>query len=283
MLFKNKISFEDFFNTLEILPRRLDFFTDFDKCLKNRDEQAWGLSKLDFLLNASSLENGIKFLFKKGEESSILILAKLLALHKKQEKKEKLILQNGCVYPDFKTLLSTPEGVLSFLKESSLDRVFTNQNLRCVRDYFLGVELGLDSNARKNRSGKLAEEWLSSELSKRGFKKNEDFFEQVSLQNIPALKGVFEKDNKVVDFLIKTPKTTVILEINYYATSGSKPNEVARAYIAKAFADIKGYAFVWFTHGPGWKASKNKLEEAYKEINIFNFAGLDSFLRHKIA
>lgn len=45
------------------------------------------------------------------------------------------------------------EEALSFLKESGFLELVSNRNIKSIPDYFIGVEVGLDSNGRKNRSG----------------------------------------------------------------------------------------------------------------------------------
>ena len=65
------------------------------------------------------------------------------------------------------------------------------------------------------------------------------------------------------------------IEVNYYGTSGSKPNEIARAYqlIDREMRGMGGIDFVWVTDGPGWKASKDNLREAYANIgHVYDIA-----------
>jgi type II restriction enzyme len=42
---------------------------------------------------------------------------------------------------------------------------------------------------------------------------------------------------------------------------------------------VDGFEFVWVTDGQGWNSARNKLEEAYNEIDkMYNFESLGNFL-----
>ena len=51
--------------------------------------------------------------------------------------------------------LSTLDGVMDFLEGTGLAQIFRDKSVKNLVDYVFGVEVGLDSNARKNRSGDL--------------------------------------------------------------------------------------------------------------------------------
>ncbi|MGG7091319.1 DpnII family type II restriction endonuclease [Campylobacter sp. 1BO] len=87
-------------------------------------------------------------------------------------------------------------------------------------------------------------------------------------------------DQKVFDFVVKTANKTYLIETNFYSVGGSKLNEVARSYIeiSEKISCINGFEFIWITDGQGWLSSKNKLEQAYKSVRIYNLATLHSFI-----
>ena len=88
-------------------------------------------------------------------------------------------------------------------------------------------------------------------------------------------------DQKIFDFVITAGGVTYLIEANFYSTGGSKLNEVARSYIeiAQKILLCGGYKFVWITDGQGWCAAKNKLEEAYKSVKIYNLSTLHYFVQ----
>ena len=85
---------------------------------------------------------------------------------------------------------------------------------------------------------------------------------------------------KRFDFVIYTKNITYLIEANFYSGGGSKLNEVARAYIeiAKKISYLPKYKFIWITDGRGWHDARNKLQEAYKSVRIYNLANLHIFI-----
>ena len=55
-----------------------------------------------------------------------------------------------------------------------------NHIINNLVDYVTGVEVGLDSNGRKSRSGDLMENLVESFIIKAGFIKNTNYFKEIS-------------------------------------------------------------------------------------------------------
>ena len=90
--------------------------------------------------------------------------------------------------------------------------------------YLMGVEVGMDSNARKNRSGEIFQQLLSLLLKKKAKECNFQLKEEDA--NIQTARS------KRADFVIYSQgKPRIAIECNFYNTTGSKPIEVANAYI----------------------------------------------------
>ena len=47
----------------------------------------------------------------------------------------------------------SPEKIYEFFIQTGLDKIFTDGKMKNLHDYVFGVEVGLDTNARKNRGG----------------------------------------------------------------------------------------------------------------------------------
>lgn len=66
------------------------------------------------------------------------------------------------------------EKIVSFVNKSGFLKIIRDKNIKNLVDYTLGVEVGLDTNARKNRSGKVMENlielYIKSTCDKYGFK-----------------------------------------------------------------------------------------------------------------
>lgn len=145
-------------------------------------------------------------------------------------------------------------------------------------DYVFGVEVGLDTNARKNRGG----DNMSKAVALLFDNANVYYKKEVKNTAFSEIKSL-GNDVKQFDFVIKTHVKTYVIETNYYNTGGSKLNEVARAYtdVAPKINQYPQYEFVWITDGQGWHTAKNKLQEAYRHIPlVYNLRTLKDFIAH---
>lgn len=269
----NKTKFEDFFNRLVQTNRRLDFFTNFEKAYRNKNKLEYSLNVLNNLLGKKDLLKAIEFLFEQGQSKVFEDLTILIGVRKT---KKELVLDENHQYKELKEFLTTPEDIFKFIQQTGLEVVFKDQNVRDLKDYVFGVEVGLDSHSRKNRGGDLMENYLTNL-----FKSNElNFKKQVKTDDIKKVQEILGADIKVFDFVIYTKNKTFLVEANFYNTQGSKPNETNRAYmlLADKFKDNKDFSFIWITDGKGWFSSKNKLEEAYKKVEMYNLTNLNEFI-----
>ena len=152
------------------------------------------------------------------------------------------------------------------------------QKIKDLVDYVFGIETGLDTNARKNRSGHVMEGMVARIFDKNGV----EYRQEVYSSEWPSITEVLGDDEKRFDFVIKTTEKTYLIEVNFYSSGGSKLNEVARSYsdIAPKINSVNGFEFVLITDGIGWKSAKNKLQEAYNIIHrIYNLTNIKDFIK----
>jgi len=197
----------------------------------------------------------------------------LIAVRKNSEKK--VIDEDGNVRR-IKHYFESADGVITFIKETGLQKVFQDKNIKNLVDYVFGVETGLDTNARKNRSGDLMANRVASVFDNNGI----TYQREINSSTLPGLE-ILGKDKKRFDFVIKTSKKTYLIEVNFYSGGGSKLTEIARSYsdIGPKINSLPQYEFVWITDGKGWESAKNKLEEAYSIIpGLYNLTTLEEFI-----
>lgn len=268
-----KEDFEIFMSQLKETNATLAFYSDFKKIAKNVDDIAISLNMLNFLLGKENLREAVEALWKRDPQV-FDVMDILIATRKKDNKK--FFDENG----DFHlvhSLFQSIDGVMEFLEGTGLAVVFQNSEIKDLVDYVFGVETGLDTNARKNRSGEITESLIASILTKAGI----EYQTQVSSHQFDKVSEVLGKDQKVFDFVIQTLAKTYLMEVNFYSSKGSKLNEVARSYaeVGPKVNSIEGYEFVWITDGIGWNAARNKLEEAFYTIpQIYNLTSLKDFI-----
>src|SRR5690606_24375803 len=265
--------FKLFLSQLSETNATLDYFTDFKKIKGNVNKIAIKLNQLNYLIGKENLKEAINELYE--ENPKVFEVLDILIAIRKNKKAKTFNNKGEIVLLD--TYFNSPELILEYIEETGLAEIFRNKDVTNLVDYVFGIEVGLDTNARKNRGGDNMSKAVSLIFDKADvfYKKevnNTVFPEIISL-------GV---DVKRFDFVVKTQKKTYLIETNYYNSGGSKLNETARAYsdVAPKINQYEGYEFVWITDGQGWFSAKNKLEEAYNIIpSLYNLITLEDFIK----
>lgn len=267
-----KKNFDLFISQLSETNATLDYFTDFAKVIQNTNRLSIKLNQLNYLIGKNDLRNAIKELYNENQKV-FEVLDILLAVRTKDKKKT---LNAAGQFVLLESYFTSLQGVITYIEETGLSEVFKNKNITNLVDYVFGVEVGLDTNARKNRGG----DNMARAVALKFKNANIPFRAEVNSTEFEEIKSLGQ-DLKRFDFVIRTKKKTYLIETNFYNSSGSKLNEVARAYtdIAPKINQYEKFEFVWITDGQGWLSAKNKLGEAYSLIpSIYNLANLDEFL-----
>jgi len=268
-----KKDFKQFMSQLAETNATLDFYTDFSKIRENVRSIEIKLNTLNYLIGKTDLDAAVKELWD-NDNRVFSVLDILIATRKKQRKKYLDDMGKPHLVHE---LLNSYKGVLKFLKETGVADVLQNKDVKNLVDYVFGVEAGLDTHARKNRSGDITELLLHRILSANGIEHRME----VSSHEFPKLQEALGTDEKRFDFMIKTKRCTYLIEVNYYNEGGSKLNEITRAYreLSPIVNKVDGFEFVWVTDGRGWNSAKNKIEEAYNGIDrMYNFESLSDFM-----
>ncbi|PKP17281.1 MAG: restriction endonuclease [Bacteroidetes bacterium HGW-Bacteroidetes-23] len=265
--------FKNFLSQFSETNATLDYFTDFKKIKSNVNKISIKLNQLNYLIGKENLKEAVTELYQENPKV-FEVLDILIAIRK--NKKAKTFNNSGEIVM-LDTYFTTPESILEYIEETGLAEVFRNKEVTNLIDYVFGIEVGLDTNARKNRGGDNMSKAVSLIFDKAGvyYKK------EVNNTIFPEILSL-GADVKRFDFVIKTKKKTYLIETNYYNSGGSKLNETARAYsdVAPKINQYADYEFVWITDGQGWFSAKNKLEEAYNIIpSLYNLITLENFIK----
>ena len=266
--------FDKFMSQLQETNQTLGFFCDFDKISANVDNIKLSLCMLNSMMGTTDLRRSVETIWNR-DRSAFSVMDILIAV-RSEGKKVVLNSAGDCIVLD--RLFTSIDGVLEYLEGTGLADLFRQKKIKDLVDYVFGIETGLDSNARKNRSGHVMEGMVASILTNN----NIEYRQEVYSTEWKDLQKVLGDDEKRFDFVIQTPKKTYLIEVNFYSGGGSKLNEVARSYsdIAPKINSVPGFEFVWITDGIGWKSAKNKLQEAYSIIpRIYNLTSINEFLQ----
>lgn len=279
---KMKRNFDEWINNFKSSISNYSYYADFKKIYKNVDKVKVELNILNSLIGSKTIEEDFKNIMLKYPETleciPLLLAVRSTEIFVKDEINEYLF--------DFKKMVYSLDDYVRFMQESGLFDLLQNHIINNLYDYVLGIEVGLDSNGRKNRGGHLMEDLVEKYIKESGFVKDVNYFKEMYLNDIEkrwnidlsSLSGN-NVSTKRFDFVIKTPKQIYLIETNFYVSSGSKLNETARSYemLAKKAREIDGITFIWITDGLGWHDAKNNLKETFNELEtMYNINDLEN-------
>lgn len=274
--------FDKWLKTMKDSIATWNYYTDFDKVYKNVESIKIELNILNSLIGSKN----IKEEFRKIIELYPNTLKAIPILLAKREKEIKINDENGNYQFNFEKPNYSLDEYVIFMEKTGLFELLQNHIIHNLVDYVTGVEVGLDSNGRKNRTGHTMEDLVESYLKKAGFIKNKTYFKEMYLSEVEKRFCVdlsnLSNQNKVekrFDFVALKNNKVYGIECNFYGSDGSKLNETARSYKTLAIESktIDNFAFVWLTDGKGWNSAKNNLEETFDELStVFNLYDLEN-------
>ncbi len=274
--------FNEWFSHFKSSISNYAYYVDFDKIYKNVDKVKVELNILNSLIGSEKIEDDFQNIIIRYPETleciPLLLAVRSSEIFVKDEINEYLF--------NFKKLVYSVDDYIRFMRESGLFDLLQNHIINNLYDYVLGIEVGLDSNGRKNRGGHLMENLVEDYIIKAGYKKNETYFKEMYLKDIEkkwnldlsAMSGN-NVSAKRFDFVIKKENMVYVIETNFYTSSGSKLNETARSYkmLAEEAKKVTCVTFIWFTDGTGWNNAKYNLEEAFNVLEtIYNIEDLEN-------
>ena len=281
-------NFNEWLNKFKASISDYGYYVDFNKIYKNVDKLKVELNILNSLIGSKNIEQDFQNILIKYPETleciPLLLAVRSREIFIKDDMNEYLF--------DFKKMIYSINDYINFMNKSGLFDLIQNHIINNLYDYVLGVEVGLDSNGRKNRGGHLMENLVEEYIIKAGYKKDVSYFKEMYLKDIENKWGLDLSEmsgnnvsTKRFDFVIKTDNQVYVIETNFYSSGGSKLNETARSYkmLAKESKKVKGVTFIWFTDGLGWISARKNLEETFNELDtLYNIDDLENEIITKL-
>ncbi|MCD8311619.1 MAG: type II restriction endonuclease [Firmicutes bacterium] len=274
----SKRIFSEWLNTFRKSINGYDYYTNFPKVYENAERLKIEINILNSLVGSSDIEHDFEVILNKYPEC-IKAVPILLAVRENEIYCQD---ENGAVNYHFNRCVQTIEKYKYFMRKTGLFDMLQNHIICNLYDYVTGIEVGLDSNGRKNRGGHQMEDLVEDFLKKSGV----DYFREMYLTEIESkwninLSSISAEgtSTKRWDFAVKTSDCVSVIETNFYSSRGSKLNETARSYklIAEEAKNIDGFRFIWITDGSGWQFAKRNLEETFNTLdNIYNISDMES-------
>lgn len=274
-----------FMDTLSTTNRTPEYYVNWQKVNRNTKKYSGKLEVLDSLIGQPDVVNKAKQLFK--EDPDLLKTVPTL-IAARDNKLDVLILDeedNMEFYDiDFKNIdIDNLDVYIDFMKDAGVFDFLQYSVHKSLVDFVYGVETGLDSNGRKNRSGKVMEEILERNVAKICERLNYKYKDQASAKWMEENWGVHvpvDKSERRFDVAIYDERRdkVYVVETNYYGGGGSKLKSVAgefRSLNNLINASEYDVTFAWVTDGQGWHTARHPLSEAFQDIkNIFNLGML---------
>lgn len=284
-----KRNFEEWITTLVDSIADYKYYIDFNTVYKNAEKYKVELNILNSLIGSKNIENEFENIVRKYPETlhciPIMLAVRKLEISILDEK-------NNMYNYNFKEKNYSFDQYKVFMRETGLFELLQNRLVNNLYDYILGVECGLNSNARKNRGGHLMENIVEKYIQKAGFKKNETYFKEMYLNEIEEkwkldMSFISNKnqETKRFDFVVKTDKCIYGIETNFYASSGSKINEVAKSYrmLSEEASKVVGFEFIWFTDGLGWSSTRNNMKVTFDKMeHVYNIADMENGIMRRL-
>jgi len=276
---------KDVFNylvdTILFNNRTWEYFINWDKVFNNVNQYKIELNILNSLCGSKDFNNELKHILENYPEV-IKVFPTLLGV------RDKIIdVLDSSVLPDFKfkefdfssqNLFSNDlENYLIFFEKSGLKKLIIDGGLTNIKDYTYGIEVGLDTNGRKNRGGTIMEDLVDNLLQKVYGLDGSTYTTQGSPSIIKEKWGVdlpVDKSSRRPDFVVYKNNKLYWIETNFYSGGGSKLKSTCGEYKSLFdFCKKKGVEFIWITDGEGWKTTLKPLEETFLYSDyIFNLS-----------
>lgn len=278
-----KRDFNKWLSTMKDSIATWNYYTDFEKVYENVNKVKVELNILNSLIGSKDIENEFINLVK---EYPKIIKAIPILLAKRETEIKVQDAEGNYVFNFVKMNYSIDQYAL-FMKNSGLFELLQNHIINNLVDYVLGIEVGMDTNGRKNRTGHVMEDLVESYLIKAGLIKDKTYFKEMYASEVEKKFGLnlssLSNDGRAekrFDFVFVGALGTIFAcECNFYSGGGSKLNETARSYktLTLEAKGINNFEFVWFTDGIGWNTAKHNLEETFDVLdNLYNLEDLNS-------
>lgn len=278
----NQEKFEYFINTLFATNRTPKYWVNWEKVERNSRKIEISLNTLNYLVQKKNIKEEAKKLFL--EQPKLLECIPILLASR--DKKIGVFSYTGM--SDFNVLelnfekpnLNNIDKYLQFIENTGLFTFLSQEVNSSLVDYVFGVEVGLDTNGRKNRSGEQNELILEMYLKKLISEKPQleystqatgKWIEENWNIVVPEVLDSNSKGGRRYDGAVfnKENGSVTIIETNFYNGGGSKLKSVAGEFSSiyeTSLRDADNIKFVWLSDGLGWLSAKNPMREAFDVI-----------------
>ncbi len=222
--------------------RSFDVYVDWTNATKNNfDEFNIELNAMNCLIKNASKEQFEKLfnklptivcafplliaIAKRDRENIIKGKENLVIIDKNNDSKDFLRYDLSLNYLQSNEAKNQVNLYYEFFCQSGLQNLFQNMLEKSIIDYVIGVLVGLDSNGRKNRSGRAFEITCEPIIMEIANKYGLTVISQKQFKELNKLGFSISSDikDRKADFILVKNNKALNIEVDYFAAAGSKP------------------------------------------------------------
>ncbi len=267
--------FEYFTDTLKLKGiTQWDYFVNWDKVYRGITPYEKELNLLNILIGKKDIFTELTNLVLEYPKvvNAIPLLLAIRFKTKKDQEFNILIDPINYQYDNFDLSIKEPnqeeaENIAAFFINSGLGMLVQDKKVKNLVDFATGVEVGLDSNGRKNRGGhqmeNLVERYIQEACTEFGL----PYLKEANAKAIKDAWGIeiqVDKSSRRIDFVINKNGKLFFFEVNFYNGGGSKLKSTATEYVKmNEYWNKQGIKFIWITDGAGWLTTLKPLREYF--------------------
>ena len=178
-----KRNFEEWISNFRSSIANYKYYVDFDIVYANVDKLRIELNILNSLICSKDIERDFLNIVKEYPKT-LRCIPFLLAVRQLEilaQDEDKFYIYR------FEHINYAPEQYAILMRETGLFDLLQNHLISSLIDYALGVEVGLNSNGRKNRGGHLMEDLVENYIKKAGYK---EYYKEMYLIEIEKRWGI---------------------------------------------------------------------------------------------
>lgn len=250
-----------------------DYFVNWEKVHKNIKPIEKELNLLNVLIGKEDIE---KEVFELIKEYPLVIKAFPFLIAYRDTQVSMLTDVTEFLYKDydFKSRQLSNEDcqdLATFFIKSGLGDLVKDKKVKNLVDYVTGVEVGLDSNGRKNRGGTMMENIVETFVKCACDDLGLQYMSQANAKKIKSQWGIeikVDKSSRNLDFAINKNGKLYFIECNFYGGGGSKLKSTATEYVKmNEYWNAQNITFIWVTDGAGWKTAIKPLREYFDKAD----------------
>jgi type II restriction enzyme len=266
-----------------------DYFVNWEKVQKNIKPIEKELNLLNVLIGKENIEKEVYDLIKEYPQ---VIKAFPFLIAFRDNKVSMLTDVTEFLYKDydFKHRVINDEeckDLTTFFMQSGLGHLVKDKKIKNLVDYVTGVEVGLDSNGRKNRGGTMMENIVETFVKSACDELGYEYMTQANAKKIKRKWDIdiqVDKSSRNLDFAINKNGKLYFIECNFYGGGGSKLKSTATEYVKmNEYWNAQNITFIWVTDGAGWKSTLKPLREYFDKADyLLNLEILKNGILKKI-